>query len=219
MRFITRALIGSLLTLSGALAQQPSEQAPEPPAKAALVDPAAPAESNTPPLADWRVRRKELFTQMIGMQAFMETVPGMLFDTARNFPHEWGRTWKGVGRRMGTQYAQFGVSESIEFTFSAVRHEDPRFFVLGSGPAGKRVLHAIKRTFVTIDTRDGRDRLAIGKMAGVYGSFAASQPWSPGSIQGIVPLIAWGSYGMGTKVGVNILREFTPDLKRRFRRK
>jgi hypothetical protein len=169
------------------------------------------------PLPDWGVRRKELLHQLFGLQAAVETLPGTAFDTARNFPEEWGRTFSGTAKRYGNQYAQFLMSETIEFGVGGLHHEDPRYFRLGEGaPIGRRAWHAFRSTWIARDADGlGGERLALGRIAGVYGAWAISQQWSPGSVQGIGPFLIWGTFGMCTKAGVNEIREFLPDIKRR----
>jgi hypothetical protein len=168
------------------------------------------------PLADWHIRRKELVHQLFGLQAAIETLPGTAFDTARNFPEEWGRTWSGVGKRYANQYGQFLISETTEFAISAIHHEDPRYFRLGQGSTGRRAWHAIASTWVARDSEGGADKVALGRIVGVYGAWAVAQQWSPSSVGGPRELVIWGSFGMLTKSGVNELREFWPDIKRRF---
>ena len=63
---------------------------------------------------------------MIGGQAFLETIPGTIFDYARGFPRQWGRGGLGVVKRLGSQYGQFVVGEMIEVGVSALHREDPR---------------------------------------------------------------------------------------------
>lgn len=195
-------------------------QEPAPPAENAPIEkPAVEKKAEPAPLPDWSVRRKEFVHQLFGLQAAVETLPGTAFDMARNSPHEWGRTWGGLAKRYGSQYAQFLISESIEFGVSAIHHEDPRYFRLGPDASiGRRAWHAIRSTWVARDANGGGDKIAAGRIAGVYGAYYIASRWSPDSLHGAKPLLIWGSFGMATKSGANALREFWPDVKKRFRR-
>ncbi len=210
IRRVATILLAGLATSAMGTAQ--STQACDP---AEPVAAAAPAATDDP--ADWRTRRKELVRQLFGLQAAVETLPGTAFDTARNFPKEWGRTWSGVGKRYANQYGQFLISETAEFAISAIHHEDPRYFRLGSGfHPGRRMWHALASTWVARNSAGDGNKVALGRITGVYGSWVVAQRWSPDSVQGFGSFVLWGSFGMLTKSGVNEIREFWPDLKKRF---
>jgi hypothetical protein len=166
---------------------------------------------------DFKVRMEVLWKNMRGFQAFYETVPGTLFDEARNFPHDWGRGFPGLGKRLANQYGQFVVSEVIESGIAAVHHEDPRYFYSTDKAIKARVRHAIVMTFMNERSdQSGKRVVAISRIAGVYGSWAIAQMWSPDSVQNFHSFILWGSVGMGFKAGGNVAREFLPDIKRMY---
>ena len=218
-------IIASTLLL---LATSLSGQTPPPVPATPMAEPASESSPEATPdiakktpddaLPDWHVRRKEFVHQLFGLQAAIETLPGTGFDMARNFPKEWGRTWPGLGKRYWNQYSQFLMSESIEFGVGALHHEDPRYFRLGpDSKTSTRVWHVLKSPWIARDSEDGsRNKLAIGRISGVYGAWFIASRWSPDSVQGIQPFLVWGSFGMVTKSGVNALREFGPDVKKRF---
>ena len=172
-----------------------------------------------PDLPDVRVRAHELVHQLFGFQAVFETLPGTAFDEARNFPHEWGRTWSGLGKRFWNQYSQFLLSETIEFGASALHHVDPRYFRQGTGSIGGRAWHAVRSTFIARSSTGDGEKVALGRISGVYGAWAIAARWSPDSVHGVAPFFIWGTFGMGTKAGANVLREFWPDAKRRLSRR
>lgn len=156
--------------------------------------------------------------QLFGLQAVYETIPGLVFDTTRNFPREWGRTLAGTGKRFGNQYSQFLMSEMIEFGVGSLHHEDPRYFRLGEGaPMGQRVWNVVKSPWIARNANgDGTSRVALGRISGVYGAWGIASRWSPDSVNGVAPFFIWGTFGMGTKAGGNAFREFWPDAKRRY---
>ena len=179
------------------------------------AEPPAAADAPAPPPADWAVRWHELTHQLYGLQGIVETIPGTAFDEARNFPHEWGRTWPGLGKRFWNQYSQFLLSETIEFGVSGLHHEDPRYFRMGSGNSiGKRAWHTVRSTWVARSSNGTGERVALGRIAGIYGAWYIAARWSPDSVHGVAPFLIWGTFGMGTKSAANALREFGPDIKR-----
>jgi len=166
---------------------------------------------------DFKVRMEVLWKNMRGFQAFYETVPGTLFDEARNFPHDWGRGFPGLGKRFANQYGQFVVSEVIESGIAAIHHEDPRYFYSTDKAVKARIRHAIVMTFMNEKSdQSGKKVVAVSRIAGVYGSWAIAQLWSPDSVQNFNSFIIWGSVGMGFKTGANVAREFWPDIRRKY---
>lgn len=203
MRF--RAVSAALLTVLAVIPAAAQESATPPVAK----------EAEPAPLPDASVRRKELVHQLFGLQAAVETLPGTAFDMARNSPHEWGRTWSGLGKRYANQYGQFVISETIEFGVSALHHEDPRYFRLGpEAGMGKRVWHSIRSTWVARASDGDGSKIALGRIAGVYGANFIASRWSPESVQSARSILIWGTFGMATKSGANALREFWPDIRK-----
>jgi len=137
------------------------------------------------------------------------------FEEARNFPHEWHRTEGGFVRRLGSQYAQYFLDNTIELGFSSLHHEDNRYFRIGAGNFFKRFGNVLKSTVVVSSTHGGQT-LAVGQIAGAYGSWAiASQVWEPPSEQRGSRVLLWGSVNLAAKGGRNLIREFGPDLRKK----
>ena len=160
-----------------------------------------------------KVRADVFLMKLVSPQAFLETVPGTVFDQARNFPGQWGRGVDALGKRFGSQYGQFVISELIVSGVSALHHEDPRYFPSLDKGLWKRTKHAIGTAFVCRSSNGGRT-IALSMPAGVFGAWAVATQWSPPDVQGPVEILKWGSFGMLMKVGGNVLHEFWPDAKR-----
>jgi hypothetical protein len=165
------------------------------------------------------VRMKLLWKMMYGGQAALETLPGTASDHLRNFPGEWGRGVPGLAKRFGNQYGQFVLSESIEAAVAALHKEDPRYFYSKDVGAGHRLLHAMATTWVNRKADGSGNTIALSRITGNYGAWAVASRWNPQSEQGIGAFVFWGSVGMATKMGANVMREFWPDVKRKFSRK
>lgn len=192
-------------------AQQPAP-VPEAPKAAAAVEAQL---AVTPP--SWTDRRNVFFRKLVGPQAFIETVPGAIFDTARGFPGQWGRSGLGFAKRLGSQYGQFIVGEFIEAGVSVLHREDPRYFRMPGERFGKRLGHALSGTFVVRGAHGGRT-LAVGRLANIYGSWAIATFWNPADQRNAVKIFGNGSLGIGIKAGSNVFREFWPDVKKRLKK-
>lgn len=165
---------------------------------------------------DGAARIKAYLKKLISIDAFGEVVPAAAFDHARDFPHEWKRDADGFGDRLGSEYAQFVLSDTIQLGISAIHHEDPRYSRLGGGSTLRRTAHALRGAVVVSNTR-GRETLALGQIAGVYGSWAiATQWWEPRSEQAFSRVMLWGSVDLGVKAGANVIKEFWPDARNKF---
>ena len=217
---------GFLLFVCGsvlALAQEPVTPAPD---QSTSPTPAVPAASSSdivldpnqpdPPPADWHGRLEVYLKSLVGPQVVFEVLPEAVWDHARKFPKEWGSHGIGFADRLGSEYAQFILSQTIQLGFAAIHKEDPRYFRVGQGNFFRRTGHAIRGAVIVSNTKGG-ETLAVGEIAGAFGSWAiASQWWEPRSEQSFGHVMLWGGVPLATKAGTNILREFWPDAKRKF---
>jgi hypothetical protein len=167
------------------------------------------------PELDNKERFQAYLKSLVSPSAIATNVLIAGYNEARNFPHEWHRTGEGFGRRLGSQYAQFVLDNTIELGFSAIHHEDNRYVRIGSGGFIRRFGNVVKSTVVVPSTHGGQT-LAIGHIAGAYGSWAiASQVWEPPSEQRGSRILLWGSVNLAAKGGFNLLHEFGPDLRKK----
>lgn len=182
------------------------------PAVEAIVTPADPA-----PL-EGKQRMRDYLKSLVRPSAVFSNVLIAGFQEAHNFPHEWGRTGNGFGKRLGSQYAQYFLGNTIELGVSSLLNEDNRYTRVGDGNVFKRFGGVVKSTVVVSSTRGG-ETLALGQIAGAYGSWAvASQVWEPASEQRGSRILLWGSVNLATKGGRNLIREFGPDVKKKLSR-
>lgn len=50
-------------------------------------------------------------------------------------PSEWGRTWDGYGRRVGSRYTQAVGKGAAQYLVGSILHDDPRFLAYRDDPA------------------------------------------------------------------------------------
>lgn len=180
---------------------------------AAFVCAATCLSAQQPPAPDGKELTKNYLKSLISPSSILSNVLIAGYEEARNFPHEWGRTGRGYEKRLGSQYAEFGIDKTIELGFSAIHHEDNRYVRLGDGGFWRRFGNVVKSTVVVADTRGGQT-VALGQIAGAYGSWAiASQVWEPPSEQRVSRIFLWGSVNLAAKGGFNFLKEFGPHKK------
>jgi hypothetical protein len=183
---------------------------------APAVEAIATVNSPQPPASlDGKQRMQEYLKSLVRPSAVFSNVLIAGFEEARNFPHEWHRTEGGFAKRLGSQYAQYFLDNTIELGFSTIHHEDNRYFRMGDGNFFRRFGNVVKSTVVVSNTHGGQT-LALGQIAGAYGSWAiASQVWEPPSEQRVSRVFLWGSVNLAVKGGRNLIREFGPDLRKK----
>jgi hypothetical protein len=168
-----------------------------------------------PPALDGKDRMKEYLKSLVRPSAVFSNILIAGFEEGRNFPHEWHRTEGGFAKRLGSQYAQYFLDNTIELGFSSIHHEDNRYFRMGDGNFFRRFGNVVKSTVVVSNTHGGQT-IALGQIAGAYGSWAiASQVWEPPSEQRVSRVFLWGSVNLAAKGGRNLIREFGPDLRKK----
>jgi hypothetical protein len=183
---------------------------------APAVEAIATVNAPQPPASlDGKQRMQEYLKSLVRPSAVFSNVLIAGFEEARNFPHEWHRTEGGFAKRLGSQYAQYFLDNTIELGFSTIHHEDNRYFRMGDGNFFKRFGNVVKSTVVVSNTHGGQT-IALGQIAGAYGSWAiASQVWEPPSEQRVSRVLLWGSVNLAVKGGRNLIREFGPDLRKK----
>jgi len=169
-----------------------------------------------PPALDGKQRMQEYLKSLVRPSAIFSNVLIAGFEEARNFPQEWHRTEGGFGKRLGSQYAQYFLDNTIELGFSALHHEDNRYLRVGDGTNFFRRFGNVVKSTVVVSSSRGGQTIALGQIAGAYGSWAiASQVWEPPSEQRISRVFLWGSVNLAVKGGRNLIHEFGPDLRKK----
>jgi hypothetical protein len=135
-----------------------------------------------------------------------------------NSPAAWGQGWDAYGQRVGSRFARFAISSSIEHAGSAALGHDPRYIgCRDCKSVWRRLRHSFVYNFVTYN-RDGKPVVHVSHLAGQFGSEMIAASWIPGRSwrSELVPgMIEQVSLGWAS----NIAREFAPEIKRLVLRK
>jgi hypothetical protein len=130
---------------------------------------------------------------------------------------DWGTGASAFGRRLGSRYASHFLSSTVRYGVGALHGEDPRFYRSGKEGFKARTGFVLRRTFVTT-MDDGSTSIAAGRLAG---TLAGNTLQSYMRVQNDDPIINGmmnAGFGLGTDAAVRMLREFWPDIKKKFRR-
>jgi hypothetical protein len=136
---------------------------------------------------------------------------GQLTDQNPSF----GQGMAGFGRRLGTAYADQAIGNMMtEAFFPSWLHEDPRYFRRGEGPKWSRTYYALTRIFVTRTDAGGR-RFNYSEVVGNATGVAISNLYYPDGRTAGQNVAKLGQQ-LGTDAFAQVLKEFWPDVKRKF---
>ena len=143
--------------------------------------------------------------------ALIKTAISAVWAEARNSPHEWGRTWEGLGKRAASSYAERVIKGATEFAISAtLTHEDLRYHKSNQEGFFPRVKYAVVHTFwVPRDVGDG-NTFAAGRVTGAFVAGQLSRTWMPSRVATFGAGIESGGLTIGLDAGLNVLKEFWP---------
>ena len=139
---------------------------------------------------------------------------GAGIDQWQDEPTEWGQGMAGYGRRFGSAIGRNLANKSIIFGTAALDGEDPRYFSSDATGTFLRSKHALVSAFVSY-REDGSRMPAYAHFAGAYGSSFLAMTWYPPSKSTAQHALVQGTTKIAMNAGMNLLREFWPDLKRR----
>lgn len=167
-------------------------------------------------VAPKRSHVRELRHSTAGKRALIGSGAHALYGTARNRPHEWGRSPAGAAKRFGSSLGQHALKQGIQFGVAAAHHENLHYQRSNKRGALPRMGHAVKSTFIVPKTnRRGKKTVAMGRIAGNMGAGVISRAWQPASTAGLGAGVATGGIGLGADVGMNMAREFWPRKHKR----
>ena len=116
-----------------------------------------------------------------------------------------------------SHFGQHLVKENFTFAVRALDHEDPRPIRSTPSVFSARAFDALKYTVVA-RSDSGHLMPAYSRFVGDYGSVAISKlGWWPIRYQTAGEILSSGTASLGVDAGINVIREFWPDIKRKFR--
>ena len=139
---------------------------------------------------------------------------GQLTNANRSF----GQGGAGFGRYVGASYGDFVIGDYMtEAVFPTLLHQDPRYFRRGTGSGWSRLRYAMGQIFWTHRDSGGM-QFNYSEVIGNSTAVAISNAYY---VNNRTASDATSKLGMqlGVDMASNVLKEFWPDLERKFRRK
>ncbi len=134
-----------------------------------------------------------------------------------NSSPSFGQGVAGYARYFGTSYADFAIGDLMtEAIYPSLLHQDPRYFRRGTGSTTGRLWYAMSQIFWT-HADSGRMQFNFSEVLGNATASAIGNAYYPDNRS-----FSNGAQKLGIQLAVdmagNILKEFSPDLSRKFSR-
>lgn len=138
-------------------------------------------------------------------------------NQAENRDPSFGQGGVGYSKRFGASFAdQASFKFFRDFAYPAIFSEDPRYYRLGQGNSGRRLLHAVEHAFIA--HRDNGTRMFnFSEWLGTASFVTLSNVYHPGNERGVAPAARLVGYNIVEDMGFDVLREFWPEIARKFR--
>jgi hypothetical protein len=136
----------------------------------------------------------------------------------RDEPPEWGQGAEGFGQRLGHRFGRLAVQKSCEAAAAAALRHEVRYMPSASAGVWPRASHALTANFVTLD-RHGHRTMHASRLGGIVAAELVSRRWMPERYRSAYQTTRGVAIDLGFSSAINLLREFTPELKRLLRRK
>jgi hypothetical protein len=122
---------------------------------------------------------------------------------------------QGFGKYYGGAFADQAIGNIMtEGLFPVALHQDPRYFVKGTGGFWKRTGYSISREFVTRGD-DGRNHFNISELAGNAVAAGISNFYYPASDRSFGNTAdKWGQQ-IALDIFFNVTKEFWPDVRKK----
>jgi hypothetical protein len=135
-----------------------------------------------------------------------------------NSNRSFGQGAAGYGRYFGTAYGDLLIGNYMsEGVFPTILHQDPRYFRRGTGAGWSRLGYAMGQTFFAHGD-SGRVQFNYSEIAGNSVAVAISNTYYSDNRTAGEAVSKLGMQ-LGVDMAANVLKEFWPDLQRKFRRK
>ncbi len=200
---------------------QPQQWAAATPPSA--VQPGKPEESRPPtPLPYQALSKRQKFNVFVQHTYSPYTLAGAAFDAglaqATGSWHSYGGGMEGYGKRFGASLADSESGAFFgRFLFPVLLHEDPRYLRSASQDTMPRIGYALSRVLVTHDDR-GNKRPNFSLILSVFASSGLGNTYYPREERGFGDTTVRAGGDLVSGAGMNVLREFWPDIKQKFKK-
>jgi len=138
-------------------------------------------------------------------------------DQAEDTDSSYGQGAAGYGKRFGAEFAGQASSRFFkEFAYPWIFSEDPRYYRLARGPAGRRFLHAMEHAVVA-HRDDGTRMFNYSEWLGTTSAVVLANAYRPDNERGFSPAAQQVAFSILQDMGFDVLREFWPEISRKLK--
>lgn len=135
-----------------------------------------------------------------------------------NASPSFGQGVKGYARYFGTSYADYVIGNFMtEGIYPTLLHQDPRYFRRGTGSGKARLGYAMAQIFWT-HKDSGGTQFNFSEVIGNSTAVAISNAYYPDNRTASDSIARLGIQ-LSVDMAANVLKEFWPDVERKFKRK
>jgi len=131
----------------------------------------------------------------------------------KDVPPAWGQGADGFGLRFGNYFAKQTVQRTLRWWGEAALHEDNRYFGSGKHGVWTRTKYAVASS-VLARHDDGKQYFSFSQLGSTAGAAFISRTWQPSTNSSAGDGATSFGISMATNAGLNVLREFLPDMMR-----
>lgn len=164
--------------------------------------------------AKFKIATEDAFDRGTFVLAALFAGESQLTNANRSF----GQGAAGYGRYFGTSFADFAIGDYMtEAIYPSLLHQDPRYFRRGTGSGWSRLGYAMGQIFWTHGD-SGNTQFNFSELIGNSTAVAISNAYYADNR---TASDAGSKLGMqlGVDTAANVLKEFWPDIERKFLRK
>lgn len=149
---------------------------------------------------------------------YLRAVGSGLLEQWKGEPPEWEQGLRGYGRRTASSWGRFTLTSTYEAAGAAALGQEVRYVRCRCSGVSRRVAYAL---LAPLFTRNGNGTIvpAAARIAGEFGAGYSAKLWLPESYQSDSRIARSVLFQTGYQGLVNVLREFTPELRRVLRKK
>jgi hypothetical protein len=138
-------------------------------------------------------------------------------DQAENNDPSYGQGAQGYAKRWGAEYGGGIISRFFkDFAYPTIFSEDPRYYRLAHGSSGKRLLHAMEHAVVA-HRDDGKRMFNFSEWLGTTSAVVLTNTYHPDARRGVANTAERVSFSILQDMGSDVLREFWPEVSRKFK--
>jgi len=153
----------------------------------------------------------------VSVNALVFAAAGAAVTQADNSPTGFGQGWDAYAKRFGSSMGRQASSEFFgTFVLASALHQDPRFYPETNPAFSHAVKYSVQRIFVTRDD-DGRDVANWSGLAGPLMAEGLANVYWPERNRTVGDTFLRYGLDLATRAGGNMLREYWPVLRGKFR--